>query len=107
MALKAFLLKVNVLVTVDNHAVVTNFGLNAYGFGVSQPHLPCMVDNFRWTAPELMDPSPLPTLDATTKQSSDNENRQVTFGATMQSDIYSYACTCVEVRPNHSRTNLD
>ncbi len=107
MALKGFLLKVNVLVTVDNHAVVTNFGLNAYGFGVSQPHLPCMVDNFRWTAPELMDPSLLPPLDATTKQSSDNENRQVTFGSTMQSDIYSYACTCVEVRPNLSRTNLD
>lgn len=94
------------IVTADEHAKITDFGLSVYVAGVSRNYFSMRSGNVRWTAPELIVPSTLKDLrakeemDALRREEGKGDGHIVTGRPTMQSDIYAFACTCVEVRVN-------
>lgn len=73
----------NILVDNDWHAVLSDFGLTVFGDATVATHTSNPHGSIRWMAPEILNPEIF-----------DMERSQKTHA----SDVYAFACVCLEVR---------
>ncbi|KAI0088675.1 kinase-like domain-containing protein [Irpex rosettiformis] len=93
----------NVFLTPDEHVKIADFGLCVYASGVTQNYYSLRTGNTRWVAPELIDS--ISTRNSELQQERRRLQEQIhgveelvcTGRPTISSDIYSFACTCVEL----------
>jgi serine/threonine protein kinase len=77
----------NILVDRQGRAQLADFGLSiVFSTSASLRTLNTNGGNGRWMAPELLDPDIIESIG---------------FNRTPQSDVYSFACVCLEVRPRN------
>lgn len=75
----------NVLVDGDENICLTDFGLSVFQQEANETYGSTRAGNVRWLAPELIDPDRF-------------QGEYARGRPTCASDIYSFACVCVEVR---------
>lgn len=95
-------MQVNIFVDGQGDIKIADFGLCVYSEGFSKNYFSMRTGNVRWIAPELISPHKyghlaLPEIPADSFPLPE-EGMIRTARPTKKSDVYSFACVCIEVR---------
>ncbi|KAI0088674.1 kinase-like domain-containing protein [Irpex rosettiformis] len=93
----------NVFLTTTGDVKIADFGLCVYASGVSQNYFSMRTGNTRWIAPELMNTNSVQDeglrqeRERLELENARDPDRITINRPTISSDVYSFACTCIEL----------